>query len=395
MEYSMISFLISVSDMSTLSKTKKSSKTKIPLDPFVGSIHEELEAPVTSEIVFRKIWTIRKFRKTISRRELVDSPDFRCSVNGVTTYWNMSIRFWKGPNGKKITNPLVLCLNFTGSETDKLGQARVRFQFGTWNADIKHWECCPISNVVINLENKHELHSIGFETLKIADRHITSDKDLSIMVKIQVIHSEEDRCSLSQDLSRILNLESQEFTDTIVECTEEEECKTFNAHSFLIKVRSPVLSMRLRKNNDEINQNICYKLDLRDLSYNTAQELFRYIYTDKVDNAELHANKLLPISTRFDIPGLTALCVRALVESLKPNNVASILILADQCNCETLRKAALHYCEESEEIKGNVHIGSSLAWRVMEMVNPDLFLEACESLGSSSSNLSSGGDSSD
>lgn len=89
-------YLISVSDMSTSSKSKKSSKTDIPLETFVGSVHEELEAPSTSEIVFRKIWTIRNFNKTVSRRELIDSPDFRCSVNGVTTYWNMSIRFWKG-----------------------------------------------------------------------------------------------------------------------------------------------------------------------------------------------------------------------------------------------------------------------------------------------------------
>lgn len=82
--------------MSTHSKSKKSHKADIPLDTFVGSVHEELEAPSTSEIVFRKIWTIRNFNKTVSSRELIDSPDFRCSVNGVTTYWNMSIRFWKG-----------------------------------------------------------------------------------------------------------------------------------------------------------------------------------------------------------------------------------------------------------------------------------------------------------
>lgn len=74
----------------------KKSKSKLPLDPNVGHISEELEAPVTSEIVFRKIWRIRKFKKTVAKRELVDSPNFRCSVNGVTTYWNMSIRFWKG-----------------------------------------------------------------------------------------------------------------------------------------------------------------------------------------------------------------------------------------------------------------------------------------------------------
>lgn len=62
----------------------------------IGAIHEELEVPVSSEIVFRKIWTIKKFQKSISKRDFVDSPRFRCSVNGMGTIWNISIRFWKG-----------------------------------------------------------------------------------------------------------------------------------------------------------------------------------------------------------------------------------------------------------------------------------------------------------
>lgn len=130
-------------------------------------------------------------------------------------------------------------------------------------------------------------------------------------------------------------------------------------------------------------------MELTEISYGLATELFRYIYTDKVDNADDHANKLLPLSVKYGINGLTALCERILLESLTPSNVANILLLADQCGCESLRKAALHYCEESETIKGSVQIGKTLAWRVMEMVNPDLFLEACESIGSSSSNLDS------
>lgn len=86
-------------------------------------------------------------------------------------------------------------------------------------------------------------------------------------------------------------------------------------------------------------------------------ELLRYVYTDKVDNLEKYSHKLLPISTKFQLPGLTALCERALIESLKPTNVPNILLLSDQCHCENLRKAALHYCENSEEIKDNVQIG--------------------------------------
>lgn len=169
---------------------------------------------------------------------------------------------------------MVLCLNLTGCEIEKAGQVRVRFQFGTWNADIKHWECCPISNIALNLENSHQLLSLGYETLKISDRHFNAgkiisresnlqqnnqilillDKDISIMVKIQVIQSDEEKQSLCQDLARVLSLESQEFSDTVVECSEEEGVKSFKAHSFLIKARSPILAMRLCQHSDEINQ---------------------------------------------------------------------------------------------------------------------------------------------
>lgn len=74
------------------------------------------------------------------------------------------------------------------------------------------------------------------------------------MVKIQVIHSDEEKHSLSQDLANVLDSESEEFTDTIVECSEKDEVKTLKAHSFLIRIRSPKLGMQLRKHKDETNQ---------------------------------------------------------------------------------------------------------------------------------------------
>lgn len=86
------------------------------------------------------------------------------------------MNFILGPNGKKVTNPLVLCLNLTGCEAEIVGQARLRFQFGVWDAKIKHWECCPISNVVLNLQNTQELLSVGYKTLGILDRHIDNGK---------------------------------------------------------------------------------------------------------------------------------------------------------------------------------------------------------------------------
>lgn len=209
------------------------------------------------------------------------------------------------------------------------------------------------------------------------------------MVKVQIIQSEEERHSLSQDMARILA--EEQFADSVILCSCPDSQKPIYANSMLIKTRSTKLGAKLRDHTDPRNKDIKYKLDLSELNHNVVYELLRYIYTDKVENSEAFAQKLLPLSTRFHLPGLTALCERTLLESLTPSNVPSILLLADQCGCENLRKASLRYCENSEEIKGNVQTGKTLAWRVMEMVNPDLFMEACESMGSSSSNLDSPG----
>lgn len=77
-------------------KPKPKAKKEPPVDVEVGAIHEELEIPVASEVIFKKIWTIKQFNKTIAKRDLLDSPIFRCSVNGMSTFWNVAVRFWKG-----------------------------------------------------------------------------------------------------------------------------------------------------------------------------------------------------------------------------------------------------------------------------------------------------------
>lgn len=81
-----------------------------------------------------------------------------------------------------------------------------------------------------------------------------------------------------------------------------------------------------------------------------------------MDNADLHAFKLLPLATRFQLPGLQSLCERTLLESLTPNSVPGVLLLADECDCENLRKAALNYCESSKEIKDCVQTGEKSYW---------------------------------
>ena len=86
------------------------------------------------------------------------------------------------------------------------------------------------------------------------------------------------------------------------------------------------------------------------------------------------------------MPGLKLLCERTLVETITPESVASLFPLDDRFGCDSLKKAALAYCEDKA-----TSIKKSLAWKVMEIVYPQLFMEACEAGISSSvsSNLDS------
>lgn len=137
----------------------------------IGEVSYDLEVPTASEVVFRHTWCIKKYNRIISKYEVLDSPPIKCAINGLTSFWNLSIRFWRAANGKRVKNPIVLCLNLTSCETEEAGQAKVRFQFGIWDATIKHWECCPVSRVALNLETRKELLSVGHHDLKIRKDH--------------------------------------------------------------------------------------------------------------------------------------------------------------------------------------------------------------------------------
>lgn len=121
-----------------------------------------------------------------------------------------------------------------------------------------------------------------------------------------------------------------------------------------------------------------------DLSKEVAEEFLRYIYSDQVDNLDNFAPQLLSLAERFSLQGLKELCERNLIETITPENIASRLLIADEFGCDALKKASLAYCEENLTV-----LNKSLAWKIMEQTNPELFNEVCEAgIGSSrSSNM--------
>lgn len=149
-----------------------------------------------------------------------------------------------------------------------------------------------------------------------------------------------------------------------------------------------------------------FTLALPDLSRELTEELLRYIYSDHIDNLDNLASQLLSLAERFHIEGkiniiripefsrdkniiytcyddigLKEHCERNLIESLVPDNVASLLLIADEFSCDSLKRASLAYCEENA-----MCIHKNFTWKIMEQVNPELFNEVCEAgIGSSTS----------
>lgn len=61
----------------------------------------ELLVPTVSDIIFKYSWTIKNYKKTVSKNNTIDSPNFDINVNNINSSWSLSIRFWKGPEGMK------------------------------------------------------------------------------------------------------------------------------------------------------------------------------------------------------------------------------------------------------------------------------------------------------
>lgn len=84
----------------------------------------EILVPTVSDAVFKYIWHIKKYGKVTRKKDSFDSVPFEYNANGDKTRWSLSIRYWKGAEGKRLNNPVVLCLNLLDSEVREPGQVR-------------------------------------------------------------------------------------------------------------------------------------------------------------------------------------------------------------------------------------------------------------------------------
>lgn len=85
---------------------------------------------------------------------------------------------------------------------------------------------------------------------------VAASKDVQIMVKLQIIQSNEEVHSLSQDMARLMN--KDDAKDTVLSCTSNEDEPVIKAHSWIIKCRSTKLANRLMINNEDEKHKVSY-----------------------------------------------------------------------------------------------------------------------------------------
>ncbi|CAB3385803.1 Hypothetical predicted protein [Cloeon dipterum] len=386
----------------SLVSTKKSANDQRSFSPDLETTEMEdgveILVPSASDVMYKYTWTIKKFGHNCRKRHspVFDSEAFELNVNGLRTRWNLSIRFWTGMDGSRLMSPVVACLNLLRCWPEDIAgtQATVHFQFGVLCRQTGRFDTTPLARCIVSLGATKNIVSVGHQDVEITEKHMLSQSgDVRLVCKVQVVPtgSSDEQHSLSQDMGSLLCSSEDDLAPAELPWAKGDiklraaGGVLFPAHCCILGARSSRLAGMISEMELPAKLAETPILDLSDLTAENLQEILRYIYTGRVDNLDSVAASLLAAGVKYELPGLTCLCERALLDTMDAESVAARLLLADEFNCETLKRGALAFIEG--------HAGrmpKNMAWSVMEMVRPELFQEACEAgIGDSASSFAS------
>ena len=165
-------------------------------------------------------------------------------------------------------------------------------------------------------------------------------------------------CPLLQDLKAMLALNEEEsktkFCDVklmaaTTEHTESDGTPIFYAHKAVLAMRSKVFAAMF---SHDMLESANKAVELPDIESDVLKELLTYIYTGEYPKIEELAESLIYHAEKYELDHLKALCEEQLSYDLQVDNAARILLLADACKAEQLKRNALLYVNEhGDEVK--------------------------------------------
>jgi len=117
------------------------------------------------------------------------------------------------------------------------------------------------------------------------------------------------------------------------------------AHKFVLAISSPVFYAMLYGQMAETKNSI----ELPDCEYESLLEMFRYLYSDKVNLSGDNVMQVLYLANKYILPSLIGKCAEYLRHNLKASNVFCILSHAEKFEDKDLKDRCWKVIEEKTE----------------------------------------------
>ena len=126
---------------------------------------------------------------------------------------------------------------------------------------------------------------------------------------------------------------------------ESESKKVIPAHKFVLAISSPVFFAMFYGQMAETTDSI----ELPDCEYESLLELFRYLYSDKVNLSGSNVMQVLYLANKYMVPSLAEKCTKYLRDNLKASNVFCILPHAQKFEDKDLEDRCWKVIEKQTE----------------------------------------------
>ena len=135
--------------------------------------------------------------------------------------------------------------------------------------------------------------------------------------------------------------EDQSYSDV----TFIVQSKELKAHKNVLAAASPIFSTMFKENS---NKNVEH-LEILDMSYEVVKEMFRFIYTKKIEFLHDIAHELILAAHKYCIPGLKKVCEESLCKNITLENALELLKISDFYNAKCLKDFAVGFIMENKK----------------------------------------------
>lgn len=347
-----------------------SRKRKLDVDVSSGSDYEPVSESWSKteqyKVKGRHRWTIDNFLRRASCTEVGDSlcsPVFSVPVEAFAgEVQDLAFQLEVFPNGEEgEDNSDYVAVFLTSRRQEDLD---VKYDFSVQKADGTCWG--RIGNTFKKFSPDQNSWGYGkaFSKAKLTEKmhELLPQNKLTIVCNLEIYYSDRltggklptaidarneldnNTPSLGDDLAAAATFAlDSKFSDVTLVCGS----KHFACHKIILSSRSDVFAaMFSHRDTAEDKTN---RVDITDVDEDSLEQLLRFVYTDKIDEANLTtlACGLLTAADKYNVPRLKAVCERVICDNLEVSNAAQALVLAHLHEAKQLKKVAVDFVTQN------------------------------------------------